>query len=359
VLLAAAVMAAIGQQSDAPGGSVVIRSTTALVQVRVTAQDSSGHFVRDLSKDDFEVRDDGKLQRITTFAADVSAAPASAAGGGAPGAADAAEASANYALVVLDWLNTRYADRIHAQELLVKLLKTFQPKQKVALYVLSHGNSGLRVDFTADTDVLGQVASELDLDLTEMGEDKPGRFDARNGGPAAATVSREAQIFDWTNKVNESLERLRGVAEGLARRPGRKCLIWISEGFPTMIDNSVVPGSQGVEVSFRDEFERMLDRLNRADIAVYAVDAKGLSVTSKSYLATMKEVAERTGGTAFSDRNDLDEGIRLAFEDQQSSYTLGFPVAEQARLGVHELRLKVRRPGVQLRYRESYELVNR
>ena len=96
--------------------------------------------------------------------------------------------------------------------------------------------------------------------------------------------------------------------------------------------------------------------MNRADVAVYTVDARGLPVNAKGYGASLREFAARTGGTAFSDRNDLDEGMRLALEDLKVSYTLGFMVGTNAAPGMHEIRLRTTRPGVTVRYRESYQL---
>jgi hypothetical protein len=69
----------------------------------------------------------------------------------------------------------------------------------------------------------------------------------------------------------------------------------------------------------------------------------------------MFELASRTGATTFAARNDLDEGIRMALEDMRLSYTLGFNVPEAAALGTHEIRVHVNRPGIKLRYRESYD----
>ena len=148
-------------------------------------------------------------------------------------------------------------------------------------------------------------------------------------------------------------------ASRLVDVPGRKSLIWLSDAFPLVIDNSVVPGANAAEVVYHQNLERLLARLNRADVAVYGVAACGLSVTARSYSGTMVQLAERTGGTAFYGRNDLDEGIRLALEDMRISYTLGFHVPAGAAPGLHEIRVRVNRPGVRLRYRESYELAAR
>jgi hypothetical protein len=67
-------------------------------------------------------------------------------------------------------------------------------------------------------------------------------------------------------------------------------------------------------------------------------------------------LSERTGGKLFHDRNDLDEGLRQALEDSRISYTLGFTVPPGEQAGVHDLRVGTTRPGINLRYRDSYQL---
>ena len=70
----------------------------------------------------------------------------------------------------------------------------------------------------------------------------------------------------------------------------------------------------------------------------------------------MTEFAERTGGLAWYDRNDLDLGMRNALDDIRFSYTIGFSPPEDASHGFHKVQVKVRRPSVSLRYREGYYL---
>jgi len=350
----------------APNGSagVVIRSTTALVQVRVAAEDARGKPVTDLRQQDFEVQDDRKPQPIAAFSADRGAAAASGLNGPVEKQTPAVtDREPGYALLVLDWLNTKYADRVSVQDEVVKLVQSFQPGQKVGLFVLSH-EPGLPTPYTSDMSLLAQIAAKADLDPSDMGVDSPGFFSARYGG-RPAVQSREMQISDWNKKVQDSFRALEAMAERLARLPGRKSLIWLSAGFPIQIDGKVVPGLAGIEKSYRQRFEKLIDMLNRADVAVYSIDARGLTagggglpLQSRGYLETMMEAAERTGGTAFYDRNDLGEGVRLALEDHRLGYTLAFRVPDHASLGDHDIRVSVKRPGVRLRYRESYQLVN-
>lgn len=328
------------QQTAADDPGVVIRSTTSLVQVRVVAQDSKGKPVTDLQRDDFQVFDDRKSQPITFFTADrgtAAAVPTTVAG------PHAAPTSGSYSLIVLDWMNTEYPDRYRAKDHALHLLQTYQPRQKIALY-LNGRNSRLLCDFTSDLSELVRVLEAADLEFGDLDIDTPaGRFDARYGGRTAAKMSAEEQFFFLNKRITDTLRTFGLVADRLARLPGRKSLVWLSDAFP-------------VTPIYYADMERVYGRLNRADVAVYGVDARGLSSTTRSYSGTMIQFAERTGGTAFYDRNDLDEGLRLALEDQSISYVVGFQVPAKAAPGLHEIRVRVNRPRLQLRYRESYEV---
>ncbi|MGA7235822.1 MAG: hypothetical protein WBY44_09090, partial [Bryobacteraceae bacterium] len=99
--------------------------------------------------------------------------------------------------------------------------------------------------------------------------------------------------------------------------------------------------------------ESALGRLNKADTAIYSIDARGLAMTPPS--DSLFEFAARTGGEVFYNRNDLNECMRVALEDMAVSYTLGFHMPEDATPGLHELKIRVDRPEIKLRYRESYD----
>src|SRR5947209_12907660 len=64
---------ALGQQQTPknkpqnPDDEPIVRLSTALVQLDAVVTDGHGHIVRDLKADDFEVYEDGKLQKITNF----------------------------------------------------------------------------------------------------------------------------------------------------------------------------------------------------------------------------------------------------------------------------------------------------
>jgi VWFA-related protein len=337
----------------------VIRTTTRLVEVRVTAEDAKGS-VTDLRREEFQLQDDRKTQPIVTFAFEGAAGTPAAANAG-PAGPTRAQGRDDYAVILLDWLNPRYADRIAVRDAVNKLLKNFQPRQRVALYLLSTGRT-LRMlhAFTSDpAEVLERLAETEDEPEDPFDPAKPWTFDARM--KTWVTLSVEDRLASFHAKILSTIDALQKISASLQRLPGRKSLIWATNGFPIMVDERAVPGLRQGGSSYLKQVESLIDSLNRANTAVYTLDARGLraeAVALQPYgdIGTLQELSSRTGGTTFSDRNDLAEGMKLALEDSKNSYALGFSVPEKARPGLHAINLSTTRPHVKLRYRKGYQL---
>jgi hypothetical protein len=70
---------------------------------------------------------------------------------------------------------------------------------------------------------------------------------------------------------------------------------------------------------------------------------------------TMNILAERTGGRAFYNSNDIQGAIRRAIDDSRVTYVLGFyPDHGQWNGKFHEIKIKLKRPGTNVRYRRGY-----
>jgi VWFA-related protein len=324
---------AIWGQPPAKPTDVVIRTTTSLVEARVVATDSAGHTVADLRPEEFHIFDNGKPRPLKLFSPSGSiSGPPSANSTPAPGQAE--PAPPGYAVVLLDWLNTGYDDRLRVQEKVLRLLKNYEPHQKLGIYVLSQ-HSHLLIDFTSDRDILAALVERMDLD----------------------SVATEFKIWTLELRVKETVRTVNLLADHLLHVAGRKSLIWLTSGFPMLIQGPGRGRGAGPAALFFQDVEKSLAKLNAADIAIYSIDAAGFRILpDKSFgFDTTREISRRTGGTAFSDRNDLDEGVRLALEDAASSYTLGFHAPDDARPGLHAIDVRVDRREVKLRYRETYD----
>jgi hypothetical protein len=69
----------------------------------------------------------------------------------------------------------------------------------------------------------------------------------------------------------------------------------------------------------------------------------------------MQVVAENTGGRVFENTNDIRGAIRSAIDDAEIVYTLGFYPSAGAMDGkFHALKVQVKRPGAETRFRRGY-----
>jgi hypothetical protein len=166
--------------------------------------------------------------------------------------------------------------------------------------------------------------------------------------------------FDATRRVLDTFAAFEQIAGYLGSVQGRKSLIWMTSGFPSSLgfDNAGAAASGAIDRrTFTPEMDRMVRRLNKADIAVYPVaGGVGLSSAIMAKVVTMKEIAQRTGGRAYYNSNDVDGAVRNAIDDSQISYTLGYYPTNSNNDGRYRnIRVKSLRAGVTLRFRSGYE----
>ncbi|HYL91554.1 MAG TPA: VWA domain-containing protein, partial [Alphaproteobacteria bacterium] len=86
------------------------------------------------------------------------------------------------------------------------------------------------------------------------------------------------------------------------------------------------------------------------------IDAAGLGLTDRvSSQSNMQDMAYRTGGKSFHNRNDLDTGIRESVDDGSTYYTLAhYPDNKTWDGRFRTIDVKSLRPGLQLRFRHGY-----
>lgn len=410
------------EKAPPPG---VLSVTTRLVQVNVVAEDRKGQPVSDLTKDDFILLDNGHEQAISSFAVQINrptpnAPPAAIPDEVAPNVfsnrQDTRGAPASVTVILLDALNTHFADQVYARAQIVKFLEQIRPDDRIAIYALG---SNLQVlhDFTGDARALlaalahsgaGEspetAASEPAPEPTSITVVTPNPGSAPVSSPAAAArsfeVGFEQYIRETTQKSADfysmdrtlrTLDALETIARRVAAIPGRKNLVWVSASFPFSVGFGTA-NQQNVtrgERSFGYEMERAERVLNNANLAIYPVDARGLmgpfavnlnlsaersvsapapgGVTAEGTPAiegagaltptidTMKELASSTGGRAFYGSNDIFGAIRSAVDDTRVTYTLGYYPRDVKWDGsFHEIKVRVSRPGVRLLCRRGY-----
>ena len=373
-----------------------IRVTTRLVEVNVIVRDRNGA-VRGLTKDDFELYDRGKRREIAFFSEN---APSPV-----PKPALPPNVFSNLpehrgidraavTIVLFDGVNTAAADQIWAKRQFLAFLGQAQPQDRIAVYSLGRT---LRVlaDFTTDPKRLaavvapyrGRVDFSLDAPLERITTDDPASDQQWN------EFFQKYEDEQLDRRIQHTADAVEAIARQIGAVPGRKNLIWMSAGFPFENQDPRFPKLYG------EAAERMARALSEANVALYPVDARGLvampslaadgrfapprrpdALTPTSPLASggrgpvsgperaagmspsgqpvMRLLAQATGGRAFTDSNDIRGAIRTVLDDSASTYTLAFH-PEEADLDskAHKLTVKLSRPGVEIRHRDSYQAI--
>jgi VWFA-related protein len=373
-------------QSGPPAGQV-FRSGTELVLVNVVARDRGGAVVRGLSRGDFSVAEDGKPQTITSFDFEELDAPQQAQ---EPAASDPPLLLAPPArpAVPASPLEAAKAD-MHGRRLIVLFfdLSSMQPEEversvKAARDYIDHRlspadliavvsfSTTLRVDqdFTADRD---RLAAAID---TYGGADGQGfeagatpDDDTADNGTAFTADDTEFNIFN----TDRRLDALQTLADELAGIEQKKSVIYFSSGMSQQgSDNQV-------------QLRRTVDRANRANVSLYAVDMRGLqalvpggdastgSLRGTSAFSgastrnqfdrlaqsqdTLTTIAEDTGGRAFFDTNNFTSVFDRVVKDTSAYYVLGYSSTNAARDGrFRRITVKLKRSDLTLDYRSGY-----
>jgi VWFA-related protein len=372
----------------------VFRSGVKLIEATVVVHDRSGQPVSDLSAADFRIFEDGKEQKIEFFAVNGAQAADTSVKSFPPPknvfSNRVEERGGGVVAILFDRLNSRAEDQKLARDQIVSFLLTLKPEDRIALYVLESDAIKVLHEFSSDTRALvAALSRRLGNSSVELLRSEELAPDFAPTGLAALDEDTAAWLTRTMENVSESYLIRRGllsanaletIADHLRSMPGRKSLIWVSGGFPI-----VIPTAHGPEILDR-EVSRSLRAINDSDIAIYSVDMRGLMpalnpTTSTETIAmptfgraapkpppsfntmptvspnqdVMHQAVNATGGRAYTNTNAIGDSVRRAIEDGRVSYVLGYySPREKADSKFHDIDVKVRRDGLDVRHRKGY-----
>ncbi len=338
-------MAAIAAAQQSP----TFRVGTQLVQVSVIAQYKQGTPVADLRREEFQVLDNGVAQEIRLFLAEPAKSTAAPPKPQTPQTftnqiASSAGSHSGFSVVLIDNLFTGFGDPLkdqgsaNARVYALRTLRSIPAGERIAIYAMGR-KLQIVCEFTSDRDLLERQlqkwtphADTPDTSTAILGQDE---------ADAPENIRDEAARIDALERVSSNNNEMDLIADHLAGIPGRKNLIWLSIRFV------ISP--------------RSLQRFSDGGVSIYPVDIDGVCgppavpCTWPRPKELMNAIAAQTGGVAYYNRNDLDIAMREAMDDGRVSYTLGFYASGDSAPQVHQLAVRVSRPGFTLRYRTSYQ----
>lgn len=280
-----------------------------LVQVDLTATDSKGAVVTDLTKEDFTLKEDGKPQTISHFY-------------------NSSDDANRYPLTISFLVDTSYSMRemvagmtriqiaVKAAEMVISQLK---PEDQVELIEFNDKPEAV-VPFTANLDLVREKFESLDFH-------------------EAGTAMHDAMLF---------------AEKRIHDRSGRKIIVIFSDGMDSSskaIYEDVVDAikkSDATVVTFFSE-------VSRFDFGMTDPNSIG-RVKAQAGEDALREYADISGGQFFSFHKEPEllkamEGFR---QFVQSQYTLAYTPAVAKKSAFRKIKIDCRRKGVKLRYRQGY-----
>ncbi len=390
--LAALPLAQAPPQAQPPPQVPTFRAGVNFVHVDVIASDRRGQAITDLTAADFDVTEDGKPQKVETFKlVTVDGVPK-------PGDPTPRE------------IRTEYDEESEAARddvrLFVIFLDDYHVRRSSAMAVRSVLAAFVRKQM-APADLCGIMYPEMPVSTVLLGRNQQAllsaiqhfegrKYDYQPRYPFEEQYAMypAATVEQIRNQV--SLSALESLVTHLGSlREGRKAVILVSEGYtgvlPAQLNDPIssMPGvgnparnAQGLEsVDDRTAFfanidvQQMLrpvyDAANRNNTAIYAVDPRGLATGEfglnegvgqqtdrqllQSTMESLRTLAEETDGRAIINRNDLDAGLQQVVRDSSAYYLLGYNSSNTTADGkFHEIKVRIKRPGVQVRARKGY-----
>jgi VWFA-related protein len=388
-----------------PVGGLAFRDEVELTVVNlvVSVTDRDGDPVTDLTVDDFEVYQDGKLKPVTNFQVytkDVfkryfASGPALAPDLETP-PTDVSEFEPQpvYLVMYVDHYNLNSMDRNRVLSQMGRFVRE-NVKPPVQMMVVSRLQSPQVIqDFTSDSE---QVIEELrsmrknSANRASIERDRANlvqTMQSREHNPSNLNDPIQVRsqirnlIREETTSLRSSLSALREIITMLSGLEGKKAIVYVSNGLP------MVPGIdlyQTYASTFGDDsafaeavtndqsrlFESLVSAANAQDVTFYTIDAGGLraagvataeysdsedmraaSIGRQNYLDSLRFIADGTGGLAIIDTNDVRTRLDRVEQDLFTYYSIGYPLQQSGADKVHDIKVRLpAHPDYEVRYR--------
>ncbi|HJU42605.1 MAG TPA: VWA domain-containing protein [Vicinamibacterales bacterium] len=382
------------QDKPAQPEQPVFRTGINTVRVDVIVTDRQGNPVTDLKLEDFEILEDGKPQKAETFRLvriDTVTQPA----------------------YTQRTIRTRNDEETAAADensrIFTFFLDDYHVRKETSMVVRKPV-----VEFIANqlapSDLVSVMYPLTPLDAVTLSRNHQGvintveKFQGRKYDYEPINDIERGYVHRATPQAIEvirrqvSLTAVRGICTKLgSMREGRKSVILVSEGYTALLPpqlRSNLPGDIarpgdltrdpfaaenslledrarfGADMDMLQELRDVFDACNRNNTSIYALDPRGLSAgefdisqnisqrTSQDYLSaslnTLRELADQTDGRAIVNRNDLAAAMKQIIRDSSAYYLVGYTTQAPTDGKFHELRVRVKRPGVQVRARRGF-----
>ena len=406
--------------------------TVRLVLVDLSATNKDGRFITHLTKDDFEIFDDGK--KVSIQSADLIRLKKPEAEGAPQESVtpSSSQARDNRFFVVFDSINTikRILDRNRSkiveklvslvqigQQIMVlelaesgevKVLQSLTQEKDLIAGAVDRASGSIWVEKAADTLAVPSILTQQQLEASPFGPPP--------GGNKFEKTNRDIYEHETRQRFEKTINSLLAVLNTIKDYPGRKSILYISGGIPSVsfgsflsgqggtIEDTTVIQSQVATAKILDPFKSLRKKgfqsgqdiledlaqfANSNNISFYALDpdnylrfvledmaydnfpraAYTLSGTrsagiykedeiaeiKKTELSGLQNLTRNTGGVSFLGADKFDEFSKVINRDLSYYYELSYsPLRKEADGKYHTINVRITKPDINIRFRQGY-----
>jgi VWFA-related protein len=384
--------------TEPSGQPPVFRMHVDLITTDVIVRDSNGQFAADLTKNDFQVFEDGVKQDISsvelvhggrTFNLQAPPPPPTQEGLILPASKPTNDAAGRVFLFFVDDLHMDFNDTPRIRQLFKKMANTLVHDGDM-FGVVSTGTSSISIDMTYDRKRMDEAIAKISGSALKPKEIIEGPTTSE--GPSEVRY-RAHVAFSTANDICHNLEKVQN---------RRKAVIYVSNGYdfnpfegarygdPNVI-GTINPTAQAFKDMGQNDYDpftrqqnefadadltRELAELtrsaNRANATFYTIDPRGLVAGAdidqdvdptewNDYLRksqdSLRVIAEQTGGFATVNQNDFDKALKRIDAESSDYYVLGYYSSNPDPLKrTRKIEVKVNRPNMDVWSRKAYSL---
>ncbi|HXV63844.1 MAG TPA: VWA domain-containing protein [Vicinamibacteria bacterium] len=336
----------LSAREEEPSG-LTFRLSVDFIEVTAIVTDPAGKVVPDLTRDDFQILEDGRPQTIEAFAfVDLPRRPRRPAPDGSLPEADVRtnrDASGRLFAFLIDDLRTPPGERALLRSRARELVEMKEEGDLAAvLYTSGRQRS---VSFTTSRAVL--------LEALEA-----------SAGRGRADLNRDLRVSDIKDSLS-MVEAVAGLLETITGR--RKSVVYFGPGSNydlTQTSGRFGPEDRSYEIMLA--LEATVGAANRGGVSIYAVDPQGLRAPSegdgrgslRSAFAERESLhflADGTGGFAVYNTNGFSEAFDRILNDNSRYYLLAYRPTNTERDGKDRtIEVRLRDPSLLVRARQGY-----
>ncbi|HEX2061020.1 MAG TPA: VWA domain-containing protein [Thermoanaerobaculia bacterium] len=399
-------------QNRLPQASEMIE--VSIVNVDVIVTDKQGNRVRGLTKDDFEIREQGRVQPITNFAeysplAGESVSVDGVAPATAPAAATAAPRAKRTIVVFIEWFKLPGFRTKPMFAAMRKLLReTVRPGDAVSIVTWANAPK-VRLELTDDIDAIERVLTEIEKDTSGIDV---------YGSEVAFTRQESAMAQAWQNsvasaasarglptmemgaiggsgyaraklelyRIKQKAAALNALMQSMSGIEGKKIVLMATHRFGNYAGFEFVGGGflpPSSEFDTREIRESVIRTANANNITLYPIYPTGLgwttedaSVTRENVFAmnheadyrraasdhnilmnetgSLDQLADETGGAMAAGHANIVDLLPRIGEDLESYYSLAYRTTAERKDRVKDLEVRTKNRDYVVRARQQY-----